>query len=115
MLHCGDVFFNGMYPFIDGETRGSITGQIAGADKLLKMADNNTKIVPGHGPLGDKAALTKYRDMLVTARKRVQKLKSSGKSEQEIVAAKPFADLDPAWGKGLFNGDAFVGIVYSTL
>ena len=115
VLHCGDVFFNGMYPFIDAGTRGSITGQIAGADKLLKMADNNTKIVPGHGPLGDKAALTKYRDMLVTARERVQKLKSSGKSEQEIVAAKPFADLDPVWGKGLFNGDAFVGIVYSTL
>src|SRR5438309_781552 len=87
----------------------------AGADKLLKMADNNTKIVPGHGPLGDRAALTKYRDMLIAARERVQKLKSSGKSEQEIVAAKPFADLEPAWGKGLFNGDAFVGIVYSTL
>ena len=115
VLHGGDVFFNGMYPFIDAETRGSITGQIAGADKLLKMADNNTKIVPGHGPLGDKAALTKYRDMLIAARERVQKLKSSGKSEHEIVAAKPFADLEPAWGKGLFNGDAFVGIVYSTL
>jgi glyoxylase-like metal-dependent hydrolase (beta-lactamase superfamily II) len=115
VLHCGDVFFNGMYPFIDADTRGSISGQIAGADKLLKMADNNTKIVPGHGPLGDKAALAKYRDMLVTARDRVQKLKASGKTVQEAVAAKPFADLDPVWGKGLFNGDAFVGIVYSTL
>jgi hypothetical protein len=53
--------------------------------------------------------------MLIPARERVQKLKSSGKTEQEIVAAKPFADLEPAWGKRLFNGDAFVGIVYSTL
>ena len=115
VLQCGDVFFNGMYPFIDADTRGNIAGQIAGADKLLKMADNNTKIIPGHGPLGDKAALTKYRDMLVTARERVQKLKSAGKTQQEIVAAKPFADLDPVWGKGLFTGDAFVGIVYGTL
>jgi cyclase len=115
VLHCGDVFFNGMYPFIDAGTRGSITGQISGADKLLKMADNNTKIVPGHGALGDKAALTKYRDMLVTARERVHKLKASGKSEKEVVAAKPLADFEAAWGQGLLNGDAFVPIVYNTL
>ncbi len=115
VLHVGDVFFNGFYPYIDGGTGGSINGMIAGADKILALADNDTKIVPGHGPLGSKADLAKFRDMLSIARDRVQKLRSSGKSAQEAVAAKPFADLEAAWGKGLFNGDVFVQIVYVTL
>ena len=88
---------------------------IAAADKVLPLADNNTKIVPGHGPLGNKADLTKFRDMLVVARDRVQKLKTAGKSTDEIAASKPFADLDATWGKGFFNGDVFVQVVYSTL
>jgi len=112
VMHGGDVFGNRIYPYIDGGTGGSINGMIAGAEKLLAMTDNNTKIVPGHGPLANKADLKQYRDMLVTVRDRVQKLKSSGKSIQEAVAAKPLADLDPVWGKALFNGDGFVQIVY---
>ena len=73
-------------------------------------------IVPGHGPLANKADLTKFRDMLlVTSRDRVQKLKSAGKSAQEAVAEKPFADLNPVWGKGLVNGDQSVQIVYLAL
>jgi cyclase len=113
VLHLGDTFFNGMYPYIDGGTGGSIGGMIAAADKTLAMADNDTKIVPGHGPLGNKADLVKFRDMLSTVRDRLQKLNSSGKSVEEAVAAKPLADLDPVWGKALFNGDAFVRIVYT--
>jgi glyoxylase-like metal-dependent hydrolase (beta-lactamase superfamily II) len=115
VLHVGDVFFNGMYPFIDGSTGGSINGMIAGCSHLLALADKNSRIVPGHGPLGNKADLAKFRDMLSTARDRVKKLKSAGKSAQEAVAAKPFADLEPDWGKGLFNGDVFVQIVYLTI
>jgi glyoxylase-like metal-dependent hydrolase (beta-lactamase superfamily II) len=115
VLHCGDVFFNGMYPFIDAGTGGGINGMIAASTKLLAMADSNTKIVPGHGPLGDKAALAKYRDMLSTVRDRVQKQKSAGKKLEEVVAAKPTADLDAVWGKGLIPGDVFVTIVYNTL
>jgi cyclase len=88
---------------------------IAGADKILAMGDNDTRIVPGHGPLGNKGDLTRFRDMLSTARERVRKLKSSGKSMQEAIAAKPFADLEAAWGKGLFTSDVFVQIVYTTL
>jgi hypothetical protein len=72
---------------------------------------NDTKIVAGHGPLGDKADLTKARDILITSRDRVQKVKSAGKSMQEAVAEKPFADLDPLWGKGMINGDQRVQIV----
>ncbi len=109
------LFFNGMYPYIDPGTGGKITGMIAAADKILSLADNSTKIVAGHGPLGNKADLTKFRDMLVTARDRVRRLKSAGKSAQEGVAEKPFADLETAWGKGIINGDQFVQVVYLTL
>ena len=64
---------------------------------------------------GNKADVVKFRDMLVTTRDRVQKLKAAGKSAQEAVAAKPLADLEDAWGKGFFNGDVFVQILYTTL
>ena len=115
VLHMGDVFFNGIYCYIDKETNGSIGGMIAGATKMLAMVDRETKIVPGHGPLGNKADLGNFRDMLVTARTRIQKLKSSGKSLDEAVAAKPFTDLDPVWGKGVLSADQFVHVVYTTL
>src|SRR5687768_14319575 len=65
VLHLGDVFFNGMYPFIDASTGGSINGTIAGVEQALKLSNATTKIVPGHGPLADRAALTRYRDVLV--------------------------------------------------
>jgi hypothetical protein len=82
---------------------------------MLAMVDNNTKVVPGHGPLGNKADLRKFRSMLVTARDRVQKLKTSGKSLDEAIAAKPFADLDPVWGKGFLKADGFTRVVCTTL
>ncbi len=115
VLHMGDVFFNGTYCYIDGGTGGSIGGMIAGATRMLAMVDNDTKIVPGHGPLGNKSDLTKFRDMMRTARDRVQKLKSAKKTLPEAIAAKPFDDLDPVWGKGLIKGDTFVHLVYTTL
>ena len=115
VLHLGDLFFNGMYPFIDASTGGTIGGMIAAADACLKLTDATTRIVPGHGPLGDAAALAKYRDMMVTVRDRVQKLKTAGRTADEVVAAKPTADLDAVWGKGFLPPDAFVSIVYATL
>src|ERR1041385_4111178 len=115
LLHTGDVFFNGRDPYIDGSPGGRVDGMIAAADRLLRLADSDTQIVPGHGPLGTKAELKKYRDMLSKARDRVRKLKTSGKSVEEGSAAKPFTDLDDDWGKGTFNGDTFVKVVYITL
>jgi cyclase len=115
VLHVGDVFFNGMYPYIDGGTGGSINGMIGAANRILSLADKDTKIVCGHGPLGSKADVARFHDMLSTARDRVQKLKSSGKSIDEAIAAKPFSDLDPTWGKGMLDGDTFVRVVYLTL
>ena len=114
VIHMGDTFFNGFYPVIDASTGGKIDGMIVAADKVLPLADNNTKIVPGHGPLGNKADLTKYREMLVVARDRVQKLKAAGKSAEEIVASKPLTDLDAAWGH-MLTSDIFVQMIYSSL
>ena len=115
VLHAGDVFFNGRYPLIDGSTGGRVDGMIAACDRLLHLADADTKIVPGHGPLATRADLVKYRDMLVTAADRVRKLKASGKSLEESIAAKPFTDLEGDWGSGRYKGDDFVKIVYLTL
>jgi hypothetical protein len=72
-------------------------------------------LLRGTAPLGNKADLTKSRDMLITSRERIQKLKSAGKPALEAVAEKPFADLDSAWGQGIINSDQFVRIVYLTL
>ena len=115
LLQTGDVFFNGRYPFIDWSTGGRIDGMIAAADRVLSLADADTRIVPGHGALATKVELVNYRDMLATAADRVRKLKTAGKSLDESIAEKPLADLDGVWGNGRFKGDDFVKIVYSTL
>jgi glyoxylase-like metal-dependent hydrolase (beta-lactamase superfamily II) len=115
VLHMGDVFFNGAYCYIDKETGGSIGGVISGVNKMLAMVNNDALIVPGHGPLGTKSDLRAYRNMLVAARGRVQKLKASGKSLEKAIAAKPLADLDPVWGRGTINADTFVHVIYTTL
>lgn len=115
VIQMGDLFFNRMYPYIDPGTGGKITGMIDAVDKILSLADNDTRIVAGHGPLGNKADLTKFQDMLVTSRDRVERLKSAGKSAEEAVVEKPFADLDPAWGNGIINSEQWVQIVYLTL
>ena len=115
VLHVGDIFFNGFYPFIDEASAGNIGGMIKASEKALSLAGPKTKIVPGHGPLAEKAQLQSYRDMLATIRDRVAKLKAAGASEQETVSKKPTADLEATWGTGLFNGDVFTGLVYRTI
>jgi cyclase len=115
VIHLGDTFFSGMYPFIDPSTGGKISGMIAANERILALVHNETKIVPGHGPLGTKSDLAKTRDMLVTVRERIQKLKSAGKSMQEVLAEKPLADLDATWGRGMLNSDAFVQVAYLSL
>lgn len=115
VLHMGDIWFNGTYPLIDIGTGGSIHGMIAAAERGMSLAETDTKIVPGHGPLGDRTALTKYRDMLITVRDRVKAQKSAGKSLDEVIAAKPTADLDPVWGNGFMKADLFLRLVYASL
>ena len=114
VLHTGDIFFNKSYPFIDEGTGGSIGGTISAAQKSLTLAGDSTKMIPGHGPLGNKADLKSYIDMLSTVRDKVAVLKKSGASEQEVIAKKPTADLDAQWLRGP-SPDMFVGIVYRTV
>jgi len=115
VLHLGDIFFNGIYPFIDESSGGNIDGMIKGAEVGLAITGSGTKIVPGHGPLASKADLQKYRDMLSAIRDKVAALKTGGASEQEAITKKPTAEFDAAWGKGFMNADTFAGIVYRTL
>jgi glyoxylase-like metal-dependent hydrolase (beta-lactamase superfamily II) len=115
VIHAGDVFFNGIYPFIDVPHGGTLDGTIAAADRLLARADADTKIIPGHGPLGDAAALEDYRRMLVTVRDRLSRLMAEGRSRDEVVAERPTADLDAVWSGGPITPDVFVGLAYDGL
>src|SRR5579863_8150796 len=115
VIHTGDLWFNGMYPLIDLSSGGSVNGMIRGVDQVIGLADERTKIVPGHGPLGNKAALQAYREMLVTVADRVEKLKAQGNTVEQAIAAKPTADLDATWGKGPLKPGTFVAIVYNSL
>jgi glyoxylase-like metal-dependent hydrolase (beta-lactamase superfamily II) len=115
VIHMGDTFFNGFYPFIDVDSGGSVDGMIAAADKALSMADDKTKIIPGHGPLGSKADLQTYRSVLAGIRDRVKGLVAQGKTLDQVVAAKPTAQWDATWGKGFMKPDVFVSFVYRSL
>jgi glyoxylase-like metal-dependent hydrolase (beta-lactamase superfamily II) len=115
VLSTGDTFSNGRYPNIDFANGGNIKGMIAAADIYLKLTSARSRIVPGHGPIADKAALVEYRTMLVTARDRMAKLVADGKSEDDVVAAKPFADLDAKWAPTELASKNFIRVVYHSL
>ena len=115
VLSTGDTFTNGRYPNIDFANGGNIKGMIAAADTYLKLVNDKTRIVPGHGPLADKAALMAYHTMLVTARDRMAKLVKEGKSEDDVVAAKPFADFDVKWAPTELASKNFIRVVYHSL
>ena len=115
VLATGDLVFIGRYPVLDYLNGGTIEGMIATTDRFIKMTNDKTKIVPGHGPLIDKAALVGYREMLVTSRDRIQKLVAEGKSEQEVAAAKPLADLDKVWGGNELAAKGWLRMVYHSV
>lgn len=115
VLATGDTFTNGRYPNIDFANGGNINGMIAAADAYLKLTNAKTRIVPGHGPVADKAKLQEYRTMLVTARDRMVKLVKEGKSENDVVAAKPFADLDKTWAPTELASINFIRVVWHSI
>jgi glyoxylase-like metal-dependent hydrolase (beta-lactamase superfamily II) len=115
VLHTGDTWWNGYYPFIDYSTGGSLDGMIKAAETNFAMVTDKTVVIPGHGPVGGKAEMTEYRDTLATIRDRVAALKGEGKSLNEIVAAKPTAAYDAKWGRGFVNGEFFTKLVYKGL
>jgi len=115
VLSTGDTFTNGRYPNIDFANGGNIKGMIAASDAYLKLTNARSRIVPGHGPIADRAALVEYRTMLVTARDRMEKLVKEGKSEDDVMAAKPFADLDAKWAPSELAAKNFIRVVYHSL
>jgi glyoxylase-like metal-dependent hydrolase (beta-lactamase superfamily II) len=112
VVHMGDLFFNGRYPFIDLESGGGVQGVIDAADAVLALARPDTKIIPGHGELASPVELRAYRDMVVSVRDRVTQLRGQGMSEDQVVAASPTQAFDAAWGQ---NGERFVRAVYRSL
>ncbi len=98
VIHMGDTFFNGRYPFIDLDSGGGLNGVLEAIDRVLGLAGPDTKIIPGHGELAGVTELRAYRDMITTVRDRVQRLITQGMSEDQIVAAQPTQDLDATWG-----------------
>ncbi len=92
VIHTGDIMFNGMFPYIDLDNGGTVEGYIAAQKKILALADDETKIIPGHGPLADRSDLRGVMAMLADSRRRVAAMVEAGKSEEEIVAANPLAD-----------------------
>lgn len=115
VFHMGDTFVNGGYSFIDLSSNGSVNGFITAAESVLARSDNGTKIIPGHGPLATKADLEKHLEILVTTRDRIQTMIREGKSEDEVVAAKPTAEWDATHGTGFINGEAYTRAVYQSL
>jgi glyoxylase-like metal-dependent hydrolase (beta-lactamase superfamily II) len=116
VVHTGDLFFNGMYPFIDVDAGGSVAGMIAAADTLLAtVVKDDTRIIPGHGPLATRADYKAFRDMLAAVRDAVGPLVKAGKTQEQVVAAKPTAALDARWGGGFMKPDSFTGLVYADL
>ncbi len=113
ILHVGDIFWNGVYPFIDYSTGGSIDGTITACDANLVIATDKTIIIPGHGqPVSNKSELKEYRDMLVAVRENVATLKKHGRSRDETVAAKPTAVFDGKFGKFVIDPDFFTRLVF---
>ena len=115
VVHMGDIFWNGFYPFIDSHSGGSIRGTVAAVDTALLSVDEDTAVIPGHGPLGDRARLIAYRDMLQGIADRIQALLDAGKTLEETQAAEPTADWDAEWGGGFIKPEAFVRMVYEDL
>jgi glyoxylase-like metal-dependent hydrolase (beta-lactamase superfamily II) len=112
VLHTGDAFFNGLYPFIDYSSGGSIDGMIAACRENLALAGPSTIVVCGHGSAGKRSDVVAFQEMLVEVRDRVARLKKAGSTVQEVMAQKPTAPYDKKWGGGFISSNLFTSLVY---
>jgi len=115
VIHMGDLYFEGIYPYIGIYSGGSINSMIKVINQILPMIDENTKVVPGHGPLSNKVKLREYVSMLTAIRDNVIRLMRQANTMEEVVAAKPTQAFDEKWGKGFLPPDRFAGLVYIDL
>ena len=112
VVHAGDLFFNGFYPFIDGANGGSVKGMISAVDSILAHTDADSRIIPGHGPLANRDDLLNYREMLATTYARLLKLKNDGVSADNALLLEPLKDLESEWGDGIFDANKWIQIIY---
>ncbi|MDZ7628114.1 MAG: MBL fold metallo-hydrolase [Parvularculaceae bacterium] len=115
VIHTGDIYFNGGYPYIDLPSGGDFDGLIAAQEKILSLCDDKTKIIPGHGPLSSKAVMAPYVAMLKDVRARLAALIAKGLTEDQVVKADPLKDLNETWGAGFINGESLTRTVYKSL
>ena len=115
VIATGDIFVQQRHPNIDFANGGSIDGMIAGVNTFIKRANDATHVVPGHGRLATRSDLVEYRDMLVAARERMAKLIGEGRSEDEVMAAKPYTDFDAKVGANEQASQNFMRVVYRSL
>ena len=115
VLHMGDIYFNGLYPYIDLDGGGSIQGMIAAVELGISLADEETQVIPGHGPMSNLQGLTEYHAFLTAARDNVQGLIDQGMSLDQAVAAKPTAEWDDALGKIWITPEQLVIFIYNSL
>lgn len=108
VVHMGDVYFNGFYPFIDTSSGGTADGVVAAADRVLALATDKTQIIPGHGPLSNKAELQAYRDLVATVAQRIREQRRAGKTDDQIRTAGLAADYDAKYGGGFIKPERFV-------
>jgi glyoxylase-like metal-dependent hydrolase (beta-lactamase superfamily II) len=113
VLHAGDTLWNGVYPFIDYSTGGSIDGSIRAAEANVAAITRSTIVIPGHGLVASRSNVVEFRDMLVAIRETVAALKKQGRSLVEAVAAKPTAAYDAKWGQFLITPAMFTALVYA--
>lgn len=113
VVHMGDLYFKiPGFPFIDVRSGGSVYNAMASLDLVIAMIDSETKVIPGHGPMSNKAEMVAYRAMIGEAVKRVEALRDEGKTLEEAVAAKPLADMGR--NEGFIRDDAFVTAIWSS-
>ena len=115
VIHAGDTYFNGFYPFIDTSSGGSLVGMISAAEEILALSGEDTQIIPGHGPLSNREELEAYRQMLVDMRVRTESAIAQGLSLEEFLASDASADYDEAWGDGFLAPEQFLTILYEDL
>ncbi len=115
VLATGDVFRSVGYPNIDRGNGGTLAGMLESMNTFIELAGPNTKVAPGHGAITDRAALVAHRDVIVTVRDRVAKARSEGRTVEQIVAAKPTADMDEKVGNAAQSADRFVQQVFAEL
>jgi glyoxylase-like metal-dependent hydrolase (beta-lactamase superfamily II) len=115
VIHTGDVFFNGFYPVIDVSGGGSLDGMIDATDRVLAIANDSTRIIPGHGPLSNRAELRRYREMLATVRLRLSRAINQGMTAEQVMNANLLSDLDQVWGKGFLTPAQFAVMAYQAI